>query len=179
MDDVTAFVFALEQHFKNAAQAIGWVGTTGWREQAVLQMKGDAAVCAMHRFPMSTPIKWSTFCTELKAKFIPSNTLDLVKHEWEELNPNKGEHVTEFNERFRCLRSKLNPHQPIPAEMLANTYGYKIEKGNQRVEKDLVHYIGMCDKTPTLQQRAWSTSPHWTHLSTSLNLEVAPTLPQL
>jgi len=27
--------------------------------------------------------------------------------------------------------------------------------------------------------RAWNTSPHWIRLSTSLNLEVAPTLPQL
>ena len=64
LDDVTAFLFALERHFNNAAQAIGWVGTTGWGEQAVLQLNGDAAVWAMHRFPMSTPIEWSTICTE-------------------------------------------------------------------------------------------------------------------
>ena len=81
LDIVTTFLFALEQHFKDAAQAIGWVGTTDWGEQGVLQLKGDAAVWAMHRFPMSAPIEWSTFCTELKAKFIPSNTLDLVKCE--------------------------------------------------------------------------------------------------
>jgi len=35
LDDVTAFRFALERHFKNAAQAIGWVVPTGWGEQAV------------------------------------------------------------------------------------------------------------------------------------------------
>jgi len=44
LDDVTAFLFALERHFKNAAQAIGWVCTTGWEEQAALQLRGDAAV---------------------------------------------------------------------------------------------------------------------------------------
>ena len=165
LDDVTAFLFALERHFKNAAQAIGWVGTTGWGEQAVLQLKGDAAVWAMHRFPMSAPIEWSTFCTELKAKFIPSNALDLVKREWEELSLKKGERVTEFNERFRRLRSKLDPHQPMPAEMLADAYGYKIEKGNQGVYKDLVRYIGMRDRTPTLEQRM----EHLAALDTSLN----------
>jgi hypothetical protein len=165
LDDVTAFLFALERHFKNAAQAIGWVGTTGWGEQAVLQLKGDAATWAMHRFPISTPIEWSTFCTELKAKYIPSNALDLVKREWEELSLKKGERVTEFNERFRRLRSKLDPHQPMPAEMLADAYGYKIEKGNQGVYKDLVRYIGMRDRTPTLEQRM----EHLAALDTSLN----------
>jgi hypothetical protein len=94
LHDVTAFLFALEGHFKNAAQAIGWVGTTVWGEQAVVQLKGNAAVWAMHRFPMSAPIEWSTFCTELQAKYILSNALDLVKHEWEELNLKKGERVT-------------------------------------------------------------------------------------
>jgi len=131
----------------------------------VLQLKGDAAVWAMHRFPMSAPIEWSTFCTELKAKFIPSNALDLVKREWEELSLKKGERVTEFNERFRRLRSKLDPHQPMPAEMLADAYRYKIEKGNQGVYKDLVSYIGMRDRTPTLEQRM----EHLAALDTSLN----------
>jgi len=164
-NDVTAFLLAFEQHFKNAAQAIGWVGTTGWGEQAVLQLRGDAAVWAMHRFPMSTPIKCSTFCTELKAKFIPSNALDLVKREWEELSLNKGEHVTEFNEHFRRLCSKLDPQQPMPAKMIADTYGYKIENGNQGVYKDLVRYIGMRDRTSTLEQRM----EHLATLDTSLN----------
>jgi hypothetical protein len=104
----------------------------------VLQLKGDAAAWAMNHFPMSKPIEWPTFCTELKAKFIPSNALDLVKREWEELSLKKGEHVTEVNKCFRRLRSKLDPHQPMPAEMLADTYGYKIEKGHQGVYKDLV-----------------------------------------
>jgi len=131
----------------------------------VLQLKGNAAVWAMHRFPMSAPIEWSTFCTELKAKFIPSNALDLVKREWEELSLKKGERVTEFNKRFRRLRSKLDPHQPMPAEMLADAYGYKIEKGNQGVYKDLVRYIGMRDRTPTLEQRM----EHLAALDTSLN----------
>jgi len=131
----------------------------------VLQLKGDAAVWAMHRFPMSAPIEWSTFCTELKAKFIPSNALDLVKREWEELSLKKGERVTEFNERFCRLRSKLDPHQPMPAEMLAHAYGYTIEKGNQGVYNDLVHYIGMRDRTSTLEQRM----DHLAALDTSLN----------
>ena len=165
LDDVTAFLFALVRHFKTAAQAIGWVGTTGWGEQAVLQLKGDAAVWAMHRFPMSAPIEWSTFCTELKAKFIPSNAFDLFKCEWEELSLKTGEHVSEFHKCFRRLRLKLDPHQPMPAKMLANAYGYKIEMGNQGVDKDLVHCIGMRDRTPTLKQRM----EHLASLDTSLN----------
>jgi len=97
--------------------------------------------------------------------FIPSNALDLVKCEWEELSLRKGERVTEFNEHFRRLRSKLDPHQPMPAEMLADAYGYKIEKGNQGVYKDFVRYIGMRDRTPTLEQRM----EHLAALDTSLN----------
>jgi len=131
----------------------------------VLQLKCDAAVWAIHRFPMSAPIEWSTFCTELKAKFVPSNALDLVKCEWEELSLKKRERVTEFNECFCRLRSKLDPHQPMPAEMLADAYGYKIEQGNQGVYRDLVSYIGMCDTTPTLEQRM----EHLAALDTSLN----------
>jgi len=95
---------------KNAAQPIGWVGTTGWAEQAVQQLKGDAAVWATQRFPMSTPIEGSTCCTELKAKFIQSNALDMGKCEWGELSSKKEERVTKFNECFHRLRSKLDPH---------------------------------------------------------------------
>ncbi|KAF8241388.1 hypothetical protein K440DRAFT_643711 [Wilcoxina mikolae CBS 423.85] len=40
LDDLTACLFSLERHFINAAQAIVWVDTTGWGEQAVLQLKG-------------------------------------------------------------------------------------------------------------------------------------------
>jgi len=40
----------------------------------------------------------------------------------------------------------------MPTEMLADTYGYKIENGNQGVYEDLVHYLCMCDRTPTLEQ---------------------------
>jgi len=86
----------------------------------VLQLKGDTAVWAIHRFPMSMPIEWSTFCTELKGMFIPSNALDLVKHKREELSLKMGEHVTGFNECFGRLGSKLDPHQPMPAEMLVD-----------------------------------------------------------
>jgi len=150
LNNVTAFLFALEWHLKNAVQVIGWVGTMGWEEQAVLKMQGNAAVWAMHHFQMSTPMEWSTFHTELKSKFIPSNALDLVKCKWEELSLKKGERVTQFNECFHWLCWKLDTHQPMPAEMLANTYGYKIEKGNQRVYNDWVGYIGMHDRTPTL-----------------------------
>jgi rubrerythrin len=91
--------------------------------------------------------------------------LDLVKREWEELSIKKGERVTEFNKRFHRLWSKLDPHQPMPAEMLADAYGYKIEKGNQGVFKDLVQYIGMRYSTPTVE-------PHIEQLAaldTSLN----------
>jgi len=131
----------------------------------VLQLKGDAAVWAMHRFPMSTPIQWSTLCTKLKAKFILSNTLHLVKREWAELSPKKGERVTKFNECFRHLHSKLDPHQPMPAEMFADAYGYKITKGNQGGYKDLVLYNGMHNRTPTIEQHV----EHLAVLDTSLN----------
>ena len=119
----------------------------------MLEQKGDVAVWAMHRLAMSTPIEWSTFSTELKAKFIPSNGFDLVKRGWEQLSLKEGEHVTECNERFHHLHLKLDMHQPIPAEMFANAYGHKIQTGNQGVYKDLVHYIFMQDRTPTLEQR--------------------------
>jgi len=163
--DVTAFLFAQERDFNNVAQAIRWVGTTGWGEQAVLQQKGDAAVWAMHRFPMSKPIKWSTFCEELKAKYIPSNALNLVKRECEELSLKSGERVTEFNKRFRQPCSKRDLHQPMPAQKLADTYGFKIEKGNQGVYKALVRYIGMHNRTPTLDTHM----EHLTTLDKSLN----------
>ena len=131
----------------------------------MLQLKGDAAVWAMHRFPMSAPIEWSTFCTELKAKCIPSNALDLVKREWEELSLKKGEHVTEFKEYCRRLHSKLDPHQPMLANMLADAYGYKIEKGNKGVYKDFVRYISVRDRTSTLEQHM----EHLALLDTSIN----------
>jgi len=101
----------------------------------------------------------------LKAKFIPSNTFDLVKHEWEKLSLKKGELVTEFNQNFHRLHSKLDLHQPMPAQVLADAYGYKIEKGNQGVYKDLVHYIGMRDRSPTLGQYM----KHLAALDSSLN----------
>jgi hypothetical protein len=53
----------------------------------------------------------------------------------------------------------------MPAEMLANTYGYIIIKGNQGVYKDLVRYIRICDGTPTLEQ----CMEHLAMLVTSLN----------
>jgi hypothetical protein len=77
--------------------------------------------------------------------------LDLVKREWEELSLTQEERVTEFNERFRCLCAKLDPHQPMPAKMLGNAYGYKIEMGNQGFYKDLDRYIRMRNRTPTLE----------------------------
>ena len=130
----------------------------------MLHLEGDAAVWAIHHFPMSTTIKWSTNCTQSNAEYTPSNTLDLVKCKWEELSLKKGECVTEFNEHFRSLLSKLEPHRPIHAEMLANTYQNKIENGNQGVYKDLFRYIGMWDMTPILEQRL----QHLAALDTSL-----------
>ena len=129
------------------------------------QLKGNAAVWAMHHFPMSAPIEWSTFCTELKAEFIPSNALDLVKRKYKGLSLKKAERITEFNARFRRLCSKLDLHQPLPAEIVADAYGYKIEMGNQGVYKDLFGYIGMRDWTPTLEPRM----EHLAALDTSLN----------
>jgi len=57
---------------------------------------------------------------------VPCNALDRVKREWEKLSQKNGERVTEFTEGLCLLHSKLDPHQPMPAEMLDDTYGYKI-----------------------------------------------------
>jgi len=53
----------------------------------------------------------------------------------------------------------------MPAKMSADEYGYIIEKGNHGVYRDLVRYIGMRDRTPTLEQRM----EHLATLDTSLN----------
>jgi hypothetical protein len=71
-------------------------------------------------FPNEYAHRMVHLCTELNAQFIPSNTLDLVKREWEELSLKKGKCVTVFNERFRRRRSTFDPHQPVPAEMSAD-----------------------------------------------------------
>jgi len=165
LDCLTPMLWASEWHFKNAARAFGWVSTTCCGGRAVLQQKCDAAVWAMHRVPVSTLIQWSTFCVELKDKDIQSDPLDLVKCQWEELSLKKGERITGFNKHFCRLLSKLDPHQPIPTKMLPDTYGYKIEKGNQGVYKDLVCNIGMRNRTRTLEQRL----EHLAALDTSLN----------
>jgi serine/threonine protein phosphatase PrpC len=47
----------------------------------------------------------------------------------------------------------------MPTELLSITIGYMIDNGSKEVYNDLVHYIGMCDKTTTLQQ-------HMEHLAT-------------
>jgi len=127
----------------------------------VLQFKGHAAVWAMHRFPMSTPIEWSTSCTELKSMGIASNALDLVKREWEELSLKTGQPVTVFNDGFRYLRSKLDPYQPVPAEMLADAYIYTIAKGSRGVSKDLIRYSGMRDRTPIPSAKNISLRAEW------------------
>jgi hypothetical protein len=131
----------------------------------VLQLKGDAAIWAMHRFPMSTPIELTTFCMEVKAKYITSNALDLVKRKWEELSLKKGECITEFTKHFRHLHSMLDLYQPMPSEMLSYANGFQIEKGNQGMCEDLFRYIGMRDRTPTLEQHMG----YFTTLDTSLN----------
>jgi len=53
----------------------------------------------------------------------------------------------------------------MPAEISADAYVYKIEKGNQWVYNDLVCYVGMRDRTSTLEQRM----EHLAVLDTSLN----------
>jgi hypothetical protein len=53
----------------------------------------------------------------------------------------------------------------MSAEMLTAAHGYKIEKGNQGVYKDFVRYIGMSDRTPTLEQHM----EHLAALDTSFN----------
>jgi len=81
----------------------------GWGEQPVLQLKDMAAVWALHHFPMSMPIEWSTFYMELNAKYIPSNPFNLAKHEWKEPSLKKGEHIIELNKHFIRLCSKWDP----------------------------------------------------------------------
>jgi len=128
----------------------------------------------MHRFPMSTAIAKSTFWTELKAKYISSHALDLVKCKWEELSLRKEERLTECNERFRGLHAQLDPHHRMSTKILSDSYGYKIENGHQGIYKDLVHYIGMRDRTPTVNQRmehlaALDPSPNQSQLASSFN----------
>jgi hypothetical protein len=131
----------------------------GWGEQAVLQPKGDAAVWAMHRFKIGSPIEWFTFCTELNIKSNPSNALYLAKCKWEEQSFNKREFVTNDNKRFRCPHSNLDSHQPVPAVILVHADGYMIKLANQGVYVESVHYIGIRDSSPTLKQ-------HMDHLAT-------------
>jgi len=103
---------------------------------------------------MRIPIEWSTFCLESKARYSPSNALDLVKLEWEEVSRQKGERMIELNDHFGRLFSKLDLPQPMLNEMWADTYTmYKIDKGNQEVYKDLVRYNGTHDMTHTFEQR--------------------------
>jgi hypothetical protein len=101
----------------------------------------------------------------LKAKFIPSNALDLVKCKWNQQSQKKRECITEFNELFGRLRAKLEPQQPLSVEILGNAYRYRIEKGNHGVYTDLVHNFGMRDRTPTLEQ----LMEHLVALDTFLN----------
>jgi len=53
----------------------------------------------------------------------------------------------------------------MPTKMIVDRYWYQIEKGNEIVYEDLVHYIGMRNKTPTLVQNMENV----TALDTSLN----------
>ena len=68
----------------------------------------------------------------------------------------------------------------MPATILADTYQCMTEKGSKGIYKDFIHYVACAIGLEPLSS-TWSTSQHWTHLSTSLNLEVAPahTLTQL
>ena len=136
------FPFALEWHYINAAWAIWWVSTTSWGKALALQLNGDAAVWVMPCFALSMPIQWSTNLEELEAKYITSNPLNLPKCKWEEHSLKYGECVTELNKCFHCLCSKMDLHQLIWTEMLANAYGYKTKKSNQGEYEDLVCYIG-------------------------------------
>jgi hypothetical protein len=49
--------------------------------------------------------------------------------------------------------------------MLANTYGYKIENANQGVYEDVVRYVGICDRSATIEKRM----EHLAALDTCLN----------
>jgi len=50
-------------------------------------------------------------------------------------------------------------------EIFADTYGYEFKMPNQGVYKDLVHYMGRCDKTPTIEHHV----EHLAVLNRSLN----------
>ena len=96
-------------------------------KQAVLQLKGKAAVWVMHYLSICMSIEWSTFGIKLKAMYVLPSPLDLVKCKWEEKNLGKGEHVTKFTEHFYHLGSQLNPHQPVPTEGCVGNKVYIIE----------------------------------------------------
>lgn len=40
----------------------------------------------------------------------------------------------------------------MPGKMLSNNYGYEIQNGYRGVYEDLVHYVGIHDRTPALEQ---------------------------
>jgi len=58
--------------------------------------------------------------------------------------------------------------------MLADSFGYKVGKGNQGVYKEF-GFILACMIWLQPSSSVWGTSPCLTRLSTSLNLELAPT----
>jgi len=59
----------------------------------------------------------------------------------------------EFNKVFCPLHWKLHPPQQMPAEILDEALWYDIKKSYKGVSNDLVRYIGMQDRPPTLPQR--------------------------
>jgi hypothetical protein len=141
----TACHLSWERYFRNAARAIEFINTTYCGEYAVLNVEEYAAVWAMHRFQMSTPIPCSTSCMKLKAKYTPSNASDLVQHKWDEMSRIMGEHSQHCTRHIWYLRFDLDLHLAMPTKMFFDDFGYWSEKRNWGVYLDLFGYIGKCE----------------------------------
>lgn len=107
LDNVTAIHFASRLHFPNVVQAIRWVRTTGCSWKAVHKLKGNAAIWAMHCFPICLPIKWTTCCWRINTEDITCNVFDQVKPEWKEHSLSKGGHVIELDISFCFVWLKI------------------------------------------------------------------------
>jgi hypothetical protein len=117
--------------------------TNGWAAAALLKFRDKGAVWANHRFPVhaSTGIAWEDFSATVREAFIPPDTVNRPKLDWELLQIKGGERVSAWDERFRVLRRQLEPHVPLSDECLRDSYQFKLES-NPEASKALIEKLG-------------------------------------
>jgi hypothetical protein len=89
----------------------------------------------------STGIAWEDFSATVREVFIPPDTVNRLKLDWELLQIKGGEHVSACDERFRVLRRQLEPHVPLSDERLRDSYQFKLES-NPEASKALIEKLG-------------------------------------